>query len=533
MLRFLVGALLLFSSQGVAETRKRMYQRASRGALTENGAAEPFRFSISRKTPERLMTVMKSKKPSILAALAKTGLPGENGDNGEGGTKGTTGTSRLPESHAKEEESMDSEESMHDLLDTAKKTVEETDPNGEESMDSEEWKHDLLDTAKKTVEETDPNGEAGANVEMYQVKFSKQKDVTDYEASLSFFKCWSDHDWDKTKCRKEKRMCDDGDDNDGEDGDDNEVPIFMEMISKHHALHLAAEYGRSKKAAKDSTSRLDLAAEKRAAEQRVKDLAAEQRNKKEAEQRKELDRRAQNLAESMAKNSARRNRIAALVKTVRESVVASLIRSFTGHANNASIKKNNTHVHFAQLDDAICRCGKKLKSFDRAHCSDAIKNAEQVNSASVQNCLAMWMELNHKSPFCTCPVSQTYGTCGVPVHLDLRSGKSVNGMSFEMLTKPDSRENIMVQGLEDPQHANFVEWVTNTTRENARIVNGVMVWEGIIPPEQGEHIRNHCNRMTWSVHKAGLVVRFDGLTYGVDLARGKRRRLLWRSRTGC
>ena len=235
----------------------------------------------------------------------------------------------------------------------------------------------------------------------------------------------------------------------------------------------------------------------------------------------------------MAKNSARRNRIAAKVKKARESVIASLIRSFTGHANNASIKKNNTRVHFAQLDDAICRCGKKLKSFDRAHCSDAIKNAEQVNSASVQNCLAMWMELNHKSPFCTCPVSQTYGTCGVPVHLDLRSGKSVNGMSFEMLTKPDSRENIMVQGLEDPKHANFVEWVTKTTRENARIVNGVMVWEGIIPPEQGEHIRNHCNRMTWSVHKAGLVVRFDGLTYGVDLARGKRRRLLWRGRRGC
>ena len=78
-------------------------------------------------------------------------------------------------------------------------------------------------------------------------------------------------------------------------------------------------------------------------------------------------------------------------------------------------------------------------------------------------------------------------------------------------------------------HANNTNIKTNNTLQYVQFAQ----LDDATAPEQGEHIRSHCNRMTWSVHKAGLVVRFDGLTYGVDLAREKRRRLLWRGRTGC
>ena len=79
-------------------------------------------------------------------------------------------------------------------------------------------------------------------------------------------------------------------------------------------------------------------------------------------------------------------------------------------------------------------------------------------------------------------------------------------------------------------------WVKDTVRENAKVVDGVMVWEDTIPKVHGKYFRDHCDQLNWSVRKAGLTVEFKGLTFGV-VADGtadavRRRRLLGRDQNG-
>ena len=162
----------------------------------------------------------------------------------------------------------------------------------------------------------------------------------------------------------------------------------------------------------------------------------------------------------------------------------------------------------------------------------------------------MKFEINLKRRECVCPVDPQEGSCGIPLHLDLYTGKRVNGLQvpmpissagddanfLEVGSSSSINDEVDVQGLDANEHKTLKKWVEGTVREKAKVVGGAMVWEDTIPKEHGQYIRDHCDQLDWSVRKAGLTVAFKGLTYGVA-AEGtaestRRRRLLGRSQGG-
>ena len=205
---------------------------------------------------------------------------------------------------------------------------------------------------------------------------------------------------------------------------------------------------------------------------------------------------------------------------------------------------SDVKVVLGEFDAAVCRCGKKMRHYYSLGCEN--RESDQ--------CVKLLRELDSKSPACVCPVDpSTPGTCGVPVHLDLYTGKRVNGLQVPMpissagddtdflqlgsSTSMDSmNDEVEVQGLDEDEA--LQSWVKDTVRENAKVVDGVMVWEDTIPKEHGKYFRDHCDQLNWSVRKAGLTVEFKGLTFGV-VADGsadavRRRRLLGRNQnSGC
>ena len=208
---------------------------------------------------------------------------------------------------------------------------------------------------------------------------------------------------------------------------------------------------------------------------------------------------------------------------------------------------NTPNVNYG---DAVCNCAKKLQSFDALGCKAEL-SSDAKGETGVERCVDLVNELNRKSPSCVCPIDpNSYGTCGVPVNLDLYTGKRINGLQVPMpinsagddtnfLQLGDSssiNDEVDVQGLDANEHKALKSWVVDTVRKNAKVVDGAMVWEDTIPKEHGQYIRDHCDQLDWSVRKAGLTVAFKGLTYSVaadgTAESTRRRRLLGRSQNG-
>ena len=231
-------------------------------------------------------------------------------------------------------------------------------------------------------------------------------------------------------------------------------------------------------------------------------------------------------------------------------------------------------------ETAMCNCGKRLKSYEDKHCVKSLTASDQ--DKTYRKCLEMWMLIDSKNPLCICPVSDgTDGTCGVPLHLDLYTGMVENTMRFsgpkaaarkaarknEENVKAEAKqaipktkesaeatavhfynaknkgrrllgegaENVVFEWLDDYDGDEaFKAWVIDTVQKNAKKdEDGDMVWSGRILPEYGQYVREHCDKLKWSVTKDGVKVVFKGLTKHLD-GEGTRRRLLSRGdSSGC
>lgn len=187
----------------------------------------------------------------------------------------------------------------------------------------------------------------------------------------------------------------------------------------------------------------------------------------------------------------------------------------------------------------MCACGEKLKSYEGRKCQVVLGNETHPNYDA---CLELWMLIDGKNPLCVCPINEI-GSCGVPVHLDLYTGNTVNGLKFKVNGSPRRRRllkhqsDVVVTGLDnssDVLQVEFKEWVKTTVKKNAIILGDHMVWEGRIPEDYGSYIRENCNTLKWSVEKDGVKVEFEGLTMRTPISPNKRRRLLSRSNSrGC
>jgi hypothetical protein len=201
---------------------------------------------------------------------------------------------------------------------------------------------------------------------------------------------------------------------------------------------------------------------------------------------------------------------------------------------------------FAAYNSALCACGRKLKEYEKKNCISVLKGKGQ--NRQKKSCLAMWMLLNQKNPLCICPVSgSNKGGCGVPMHLDLYTGTTRNGLTFPAPAQRSRRRRLLGEEVVEVLDANdknlldsqdeplrkFAKWVKSTVTKHAHIVGDNVVWEGVIPPKFGDYLQKNCDKLEWKVKKFGLMVEFKGLTFRSEVrSEGTRRRLLSRSNGG-
>merc|ERR1712134_44421 len=138
----------------------------------------------------------------------------------------------------------------------------------------------------------------------------------------------------------------------------------------------------------------------------------------------------------------------------------------------------------------------------------------------------MWHRLDNTKKACICPVEPGKGGhCGLPSHLDLFTGKEMNGMRFPApkgMGKDRTRRRLLqttkatVSSLNCSKHRTLCDWV-HETLEKVHMNENNVVWEDTIPADVGAYLRSTCDTMDpWSVSFGALTVTFEGLGYSVE-----------------
>merc|ERR1711871_1291901 len=228
----------------------------------------------------------------------------------------------------------------------------------------------------------------------------------------------------------------------------------------------------------------------------------------------------------------------------REKLIDNIVFALRNASNVELIVDDTTGTFqlrkgYSAYNSALCACGKKLKDYEDNHCAEVMQKQHHSKSSP---CLAMLMMLNQKNPLCVCPVSgSSAGGCGVPMHLDLYTGRAVNGLTFQAPARRLQNRKLLaeeagveIEGLDDtdPLQRKFSIWVHQMVANNTKQQGDRVVWEGRIPTEHGEYLRKNCDKLNWSVKKFGLRVQFNGLTFRSEVPNHGRRRLLSRSLDG-
>lgn len=187
------------------------------------------------------------------------------------------------------------------------------------------------------------------------------------------------------------------------------------------------------------------------------------------------------------------------------------------HGNSIISKED-----FGQMNAALCLCGKQLKAYERFKCKSVLNGLFKPSHYSIKelkSCYEHYRKLNQKDAACLCPVNPSIGPCGVPVHLDLYSGKKLNAIDIEIPKACQnlnvSTENVEIKGLK--KFRQFEDYIRTTVKSHVRVADMTVAWEDKIPRALGKIARDNCEDLAWSVDigHGALVINFKGLGMSV------------------
>ena len=212
-----------------------------------------------------------------------------------------------------------------------------------------------------------------------------------------------------------------------------------------------------------------------------------------------------------------------------------------------SPEERNAHVinkkkTFGNFGASFCVYKEKVvKEYISNDCDSKLRDSK---SGEKEKCILLWQQLGNDQVASLHPVDPSQGTCGIPKHLEMygltdMDGKNItSGMEFQMDDTLDANKPIKIEitssdEVKDEQITELKTWVNGIKKRNEiRVENGKVVWNGVIPKHIGKIIRDNCETLKWSVEMGGTIVDFNGLTF-TSGGKSRRRRLLQESKDGC
>merc|ERR1712178_273892 len=153
-------------------------------------------------------------------------------------------------------------------------------------------------------------------------------------------------------------------------------------------------------------------------------------------------------------------------------------------------------------------------------------------------CINLWRQISNNNAASLCPVDETNeGNCGIPKHLDMYGEGAISGMGFQMenemdKTKEDSLTiSITSTEAEGEKIRKLKEW-EKEIKKGITFDGDIVIWNGVIPDDISQFIRDNCETLKWSVKMGDTQVDFTGLTFKQSV-KSRRRRLLAGHRRGC
>eukprot|EP00942_MAST-04A_sp_MAST-4A-sp1_P014825 g14825.t1 len=195
------------------------------------------------------------------------------------------------------------------------------------------------------------------------------------------------------------------------------------------------------------------------------------------------------------------------------------ITKYPEERNARVIKKKKT---FGNFGASFCLYEEKEQEYKSKGCDSKLRDSK---SDEKEKCILLWQQINNDQAASLRPVDPSQGTCGIPNHLDMYGqkdmyGKNIkSGMEFQMDDKLDENKPIKIKitssaEVKDEITNKLKTWVNGIKKRNEiRVENGKVVWNGVIPKHIGKIIRDNCETLKWSVKMGGTTVDFNGLTF--------------------